>query len=201
MSRLSKTLTFAEIGAHACESNCLFSAKTLKMKGVFFEASARHCEEGNRFMKMVGVDCKFARNFITPANVNAVLKKEGMTNLDIFSLDVDGHDYFILQALEFKPRIIIVEYNSAIDFNHGAATLPLHKEPAGDCHGASLASFQKLLSDYRLVYCEKTGVNAFFVREDLMHHFLDDQVFPHLVPNRGRDNFSPDIKHGEFEKV
>lgn len=36
MARLSKTLTFAEIGAHACESNCLYSAKTLKMKGVFF---------------------------------------------------------------------------------------------------------------------------------------------------------------------
>ena len=152
-------------------------------------------------MEMVGVNCKFVLNFITPATVTDALKKEGMTKLDVFSLDVDGHDYFILQALEFKPRIVIVEYNSAIDFNHGAATLPLNKEPDGDCHGASLAAFEKLLSDYRLVYCEKTGVNAFFVRKDLTHHFLDDQVFPHLVPNRGRDNFSPDIKHGEFEIV
>ncbi|MFW6069088.1 MAG: hypothetical protein ACOC9E_05850, partial [Chloroflexota bacterium] len=62
---------------------------------------------------------------------------------------------------------------------------------SGFYHGASLAALNKLAREkgYRLVGCESAGVNAFFVREDLLGPKLqpltpEEAYFPHFFRSR-----------------
>jgi hypothetical protein len=53
--------------------------------------------------------------WITTANVNEILARHGFENdIDLLSLDMDGVDYWILQAIDLEPRVIVVEYNNRI---------------------------------------------------------------------------------------
>ena len=88
--------------------------------------------------------------------------------IDLFSVDIDGNDYYILKALlntELLPKVIVTEYNSK--FPPNLDYIPNFNKSNwknDDYMGASLLSIQKLLSDkYFLVVCTHTGVNAFFV--------------------------------------
>ncbi len=118
-----------------------------------------------------------SEGFITAENVNTVIKEElqhiGVdkfpTEIDFFSLDIDGNELYVAKALEsVRPRVICIEYNAkfpppmeiAIEYQ------PAHKYANDDYQGASLQSIVNALEPrgYRLVACNISGVNAFFVR-------------------------------------
>ena len=95
--------------------------------------------------------------------------------LGILSIDVDGNDYWLLEALiGLKPAIIIAEYNST--FQDRSITIPYdpafdyRKAPHFLYHGASLAALSKLAvtHGYSLIAVGSTGINSFFVRNDLL---------------------------------
>lgn len=49
---------------------------------------------------------------ITADNINKVLKKFKVPhNLELMSIDIDGCDYYVFEAMEWKPKILIIEYN------------------------------------------------------------------------------------------
>lgn len=118
-----------------------------------------------------------ATEWITVENVNGILGKHGYaSDLDLLSLDMDGVDYWILEALTVRPRMIVVEYNNRIPADR-AVTVPYKSDfstgdPfAGDgFFGASLSAFDKLLGGrgYRLVGANRQNTNAFFLREDVL---------------------------------
>ena len=97
--------------------------------------------------------------------------------VDLFSLDIDLDTYHIWAALpDFKPRVVVVEYNAAI----GPSQSWIHPYQANRMwdgtqdFGASLKAFEELgrKQGYSLVGCDLTGINAFFVRNDLVgDHF------------------------------
>jgi SAM-dependent methyltransferase len=93
---------------------------------------------------------------------------------DLLSIDIDGNDYHVWRVLAqvLSPRIVVIEYNASqgptkqwimpYDANH---------RWHGDNHfGASLGALAQLGGDlgYALVGTDSSGVNAFFVRADLM---------------------------------
>ena len=92
------------------------------------------------------------------------------------SIDVDGIDLGIWRALSIaRPRLVVIEYNAALD---PAAALVQPLEPprewdGTDFFGASLGALRRVGREkgYRLVHTDVTGVNAFFVREDLAAPF------------------------------
>ncbi len=94
---------------------------------------------------------------------------------DLFSLDIDGNDLWILRESlrHFEPKVICVEYNPkfpppmAVSIAYNAS----HAWANDDYHGASLQAFCDGLPGYRLVSCNLCGVNAFFVRKDLAEGF------------------------------
>jgi hypothetical protein len=99
-------------------------------------------------------------------------------DLDFFSLDIDGNDLFVAEALlesGARPRVICVEYNGkfapplAISVSYD----PNRGWDRNDHFGASLQAFVNLIepAGYQLVTCNVTGANAFFVRQDLGGHF------------------------------
>lgn len=93
---------------------------------------------------------------------------------DVLSIDVDGQDYYLWEALSgFRPQLVVIEYNSGLPAGkrllepraYSTAIVPGYS----DFFGASLGALVALGKDkgYTLIHLELAGVNAFFVRDDL----------------------------------
>jgi|WetSurMetagenome_2_1015567.scaffolds.fasta_scaffold204092_3 hypothetical protein len=51
--------------------------------------------------------------FITAENINYIFKENNVPkDLDLLSIDIDGMDYWVWKALEWKPKEVIIEYNA-----------------------------------------------------------------------------------------
>lgn len=122
---------------------------------------------------------------------DAAAQRLGVSQFDVLSIDLDGNDLHVLDRLvsgSHRPGVVIVEYNGkfpppvrfTIDYNRE------HRFDDTDYFGASLQSFVDLLAPlgYRLVACNVTGANAFFVAEPLLGGFED-------VPRRLEELFIP----------
>lgn len=56
---------------------------------------------------------KFAEGFVTKESVTSLIDRVGgLNDLDLFSIDIDGNDFHILEALPLKAKLVITEYNS-----------------------------------------------------------------------------------------
>jgi hypothetical protein len=71
--------------------------------------------------------------------------------------------------------VLIVEYNAKFPPPVEFSVKPGESWDGSDYMGCSLQSWCNLLSPlaYRLVACNVTGINAFFVRDDLSSFFSD----------------------------
>ena len=118
------------------------------------------------------------QDWVTPDNVQEIIDTAHKTlaGLDIFSLDLDGNDYWILKNADLKNvKLVIVEYNPL--FGHtNEVTIPRNDSfSRSSSHhswlyfGASLKAFTSLLStkDFAFVGTNRVGNNAFFVKNDL----------------------------------
>jgi hypothetical protein len=103
-------------------------------------------------------------------------------DLDVLSLDIDYNTSHVWPALAgWRPRVCCIEYNSHYP---AAVAYEVPYEPnrswAGDsCFGASLKRLEQIGTDlgYALVGCDLMGVNAFFVRTDLVSETLFQAPF------------------------
>lgn len=113
---------------------------------------------------------------VTRENVNDMLQQaRAPVALDLLSVDIDGNDYWVWQAINaVNPKIVVAEYNAffgpsvswVMEYN------AQHMWPGGTTYyGASLKALEKLGREkgYTLVGCDYSGVNAFFVRDDLVN--------------------------------
>ena len=122
------------------------------------------------------------RTWVTPENVNEILDKarQAIGTPDIFSLDLDGNDYWILQAANLDSvSVVVVEYNPL--FGHNMA-VTVARDDSFDrtskhyswlYYGASLKAFVDLLrkKDFEFVGTNRVGNNAFFVKKELRNQF------------------------------
>jgi hypothetical protein len=112
--------------------------------------------------------------FVTAENINPILSKYRVPHeFDLFSLDVDGNDYWIWKALRYAPRVVVIEYNPSLAAGESKTIKydPQFSWARNGCtkyYGASLLALKKLgdQKGYTLVYAN--GVNAFFVKSDLV---------------------------------
>jgi hypothetical protein len=127
--------------------------------------------------------------FITAENINLILSKYGAPpEFDLFSLDVDGNDYWIWKALTYHPRVVVIEYNPSLAAGESKTIRydPQFSWASNGCtkyYGASLLALKKLgdAKGYTLVYAN--GVNAFFVKSVLVPN-KDDYVYGRLYRYR-----------------
>jgi len=105
--------------------------------------------------------------------------------LDLLSIDVDGNDFYIWEALTvLRPRVVIVEYNAA--FPPPVRLVQTHQPNltwGGTSYfGASLSALENLATrkGYLLVGTNLPGVNAFFVRNDLVGNGFNREGAPNL---------------------
>ncbi len=159
---------FVDIGCGRNGGNCGLLAGELGWSGLMVDASRPAIRQlAEALAGNPGVSAVVEA--VTPGTIDGFLSSHGCTGpLDVFSLDIDSLDYWVLEAMSVAtPRLLIVEYNWLFGAER-AVTVPRDRDPASapkGYHGASLAAFAKLLEGrgYRLVCVEPMGVNAFFL--------------------------------------
>ena len=123
--------------------------------------------------------------WVTRDNAQGLLERHGFAeDLDLLTLDMDGNDYWILESLTVRPRVLVCEYNNRIPPGN-ALSVPYAEEFVAEDHdlshgkgffGASLAAFVRLLQPerYRLVGANQVNTNAFFLRNDVLPDALPE---------------------------
>jgi hypothetical protein len=161
--------TFVDIGCGGIGGNSGVLAYELGWGGMMVDADRERIDEvKERFAhnpKVQAVCC-----MVSPENVNEILQRHRLQDPDFFSLDIDSYDYWVFKALECRPRVVALEYNAL--FGREPVTVPfggIPKDAPKGYHGASLKALTRLASQkgYKLICCEDSGVNAFYLREDL----------------------------------
>jgi hypothetical protein len=163
---------FVEFGIQdGTAGNCVLLADVLAWRGVFIEADA--VDHALVSTKYAGTDVTVVRDLVTAERFAAILSDAGVpAEFDVLSIDIDGNDVYVWNALEeFRPRLVIVEYNSGIAAPGPVAQRydPERVWDGGTAWGATLAALDRdaARKGYRLAHTELTGTNAFFVRADL----------------------------------
>src|SRR5437899_5328325 len=111
--------------------------------------------------------------FLTLANINELVERSGLEKeLDLLSIDIDGNDYWIWEAIDgIQPRVVVIEYNALFRPPHKVVQEyeAEHRWGGTNYFGASLKALEELgeRKGYHLVGCSFSGANAFFVRHDL----------------------------------
>ncbi len=162
---------FVEIGSGLSGGNSACLAADLGWTGLMVDGDAGHMTQVRR--RFPGVTATAA--WVTRENINELVTDAGFTGeVDFFSLDLDGNDYWVWEAMTAcSPRVVVIEYNSAFG-GERAVTIPydpkFNRRDHRFCYyGASLAALAKVSEKkgYRLVTTEPNGVNAFFLRNDV----------------------------------
>jgi hypothetical protein len=110
------------------------------------------------------------------------------------SIDVDGQDFWIWMALDYKPKVMVVEYNGGLE-KDDSIVIQFKLDHRWDYtiyQGCSLRALDKLSKSkgYTLVYAN--GVNGIFVRDDLISN-KEDFSFDELY--RGYHKLAPDERN------
>ncbi len=111
---------------------------------------------------------------VTAENIQGLLKELKVpVEFDLFSLDIDRNTWYIWNALRhLRPRVVVVEYNSSFpaEMDWKVEYDPHRGYNCTSYMGASLKAYENLTRElgYSLVGCELGGINAFFVRNDLV---------------------------------
>ena len=178
----SSSRAFVELGVETgVECN---TAKLLieGWRGGWIEANAQACKviSANFADFLKDRRLTLQQNFVTAENINALIEGAGLKGeIDLLSIDIDFNDYWVWKAVTaVSPRAVVIEYNAGL---HPplSLTVPYQPNRAGDgtnFFGASLEALVRLGREkgYRIVGCNISGSNAFFVREDLCaDHFLE----------------------------
>ena len=160
------------------ESNTRFLLKQDNWKGLLIDGSATNTSKIRSSQEHWQHDLTIECAFITKDNINQLISKNGVAGeIGILSVDIDGNDYWIWEAINcVNPAIVICEYNSL--FGPAAAVSTPYDEAfyifkahfSGLYWGASVAAFHHLgkKKGYSLVGSNTAGNNLFFVRDDLL---------------------------------
>jgi hypothetical protein len=196
-----KHKTFIEFGVESfMEANCRFLLMKDNWSGYVIDASPSNIAilKGSNFYWKYQIEAVDA--FITKDNINELLAKSNFDeDVGILSIDIDGNDYFVLEAISVvRPRILICEYNAVF----GARKISVPYEPdfsrtrkhySNLYWGASLSAITFLANKkgYSLVGTNSIGCNAFFVRDDLVNEKVNvltaDQAFISSPIRQSRD--------------
>ncbi len=184
-----KNGTFVEIGVgNGLENNTLILLM-LGWRGLWLGG------EEIAFSTDASTRLNFHKLWVTPQNVGNAIS-DGLAklrvhtdHLDVLSVDVDSFDRDVVEgilAAGMRPSVIVVEYNAKFPPPIRFSVSPGELWDLTDYMGCSLQSWWDLLvpAGYRLIACNVTGVNAFFVRADESECFEE-------VPTDIQDLFMP----------
>jgi hypothetical protein len=187
--------TFVEIGSNdGVNSNCANLAINFGWHGLFIDGDETAIKRGKHFYSKYPDPWSYPPQFIcakvTRENINDLIQNAGFKGeIDLLSIDIDGNDYWIWDALEIiAPRVVIIETH--VEFGYNNVVVPYDpaysfpgKHPV--YHGASPVAMSKLANrkGYRLVGANNYGHNNIFVKngfgDDLIPEVTVESILQH----------------------
>ncbi len=165
------------------EANTRFLLQNRNWRGLILDGSAEMLTK----IKDDSLDWKYDLTaktaFITRENINSLISEAGFTGeIGLLSVDIDGNDYWVWEAIEVvRPIICICEYNAVFGdvfpistpYDPGFYRTSAHFSNL--YFGASIAALRGLAArkGYRFVGTTSAANDAFFVREDYAERFVD----------------------------
>lgn len=167
------TRIFVEVGVGGCENNTAFLLSQ-GWTGFWIDGDSGFLRALENREDLQTECLKYLVAFASRENISALFEQLGVPKeFDLLSLDVDQNTYYAWEGLRsFRPRVVVVEYNAVIppDVDWKVRYDSKRTWDGTQNFGASLKAFEILGRQfgYSLVGCELLGVNAFFVRDDLL---------------------------------
>jgi hypothetical protein len=158
---------------------------------------------------------KTLASWVNKDNINTLIDdlkhKMNIDDVDIISLDIDGVDYHVMDNINSKPKIFIVEYNSIFG-DHLKSTVPYSESfyrynyhYSGTIYGSSYQLWIDLFhkKGYELFFTTSTGNNMFFVRKDIfdkVNNFnCELKLFSNMSYRESLDQNKKRLKESSFE--
>jgi hypothetical protein len=174
---------FVEFGVENYrEANTRFLLLNDNWSGLVMDGSDSHVSSIRSEQIYWRNDLTALARFITRENINSLIEEAGFAGrIGLLSIDVDGNDYWIWEALtKADPAIVIVEYNGIFG-GREAVTIPYQSDfIRQNAHysylywGTSLPALCRLAAKkgYVWIGCNAAGNNAYFVRSEYAGLFL-----------------------------
>jgi hypothetical protein len=162
---------FIEFGFGTWEFNCARLTRTFD--GLLLDGDSANVVYAKRVLPH-RIDCRHV--WLTLETLGVVEQFAAGRAVGILSVDVDGNDYWFLRRLiGLKSAIVVCEFNPVFGLRpiavpYDDAFERFHKHTSGLYFGASLSALGHLCGQhgYTLRAVSSNGVNAFFVRNDLL---------------------------------
>jgi hypothetical protein len=178
--------TFVEIGSDdGINSNCANLALNFGWHGLFLDGNQTAIERGRCFYSKYphqwGSKPVFTCAKVQCENINQLIEQAGLVGeIGLLSVDVDGNDYWLWNALEVvQPQVVVIETH--VEFGMRNIVVPYDKDyffPGKHpvYHGASPEAMVNLArkKGYRLVGANDLGFNFIFVRNGLVENILPE---------------------------
>ena len=186
--------SFVEIGSGASGGNSGMLAKEFGWRGLMVDIDQDKISKARQKFG-INPNVSFEATAVTPENINALIERNSLGGeVDFFSLDIDSFDYWVLEAMSAcSPRVMVLEYNGNFGPDRSLAIArdtDMSRAFKG-FHGASLQALTKLAAakGYKLVVCDESGTNAFYLRGDLCPDI--EPVAPEVAFRPMRDSGDP----------
>ena len=185
--------TFIEIGSDdGLNSNAANLYFHFGYHGLFIDANQKAIERGKRFYAkhphQYMYPPKFTCSKVSRENINELIAQAGFEGeIDLLSIDIDGNDYWIWDALsQVDPNIVLIETH--VEFGEENKVVPYDpnysypgKHPL--YHGASPEAMKRLgeSKGYTLVGANDLGFNFFFVKSSLLDNLLEGKTVEDIL--------------------
>jgi len=174
--------TFIEFGVETYrEANTRFLLENRNWRGLVMDGDPALAENLRKESLFWRYNLTAKSAFITRENINDLIVDAGFSGeIGVLSIDVDGNDYWVWEAISaIQPVICVCEYNAVFGDLH-AISVPY--DPKFQCRlshfshlhfGASIAALRSLAArkGYRFLGTTLAANDAFFVREDYAQRF------------------------------
>ena len=192
--------TFVEIGVgDYSEANTRFLYETYYSKGLIIDNIKNFKEKVSNNISLWRGNLNVLEKNISPENINEILNKNVNFDIDIFSIDIDGLDYWVLDQIKAKiSKVIILEYNSIFGHEKELVVPNLKNFDRTKAHysnlyyGGSLKSYVSLMAKkgYYLLGVNRLRNNAFFINDDFSKKKYFENIDIMSLADSTNSNFS-----------
>ncbi len=192
---------FVEIGVgDYTESNTRFLFESRTAKGLIIDCLEDLSIKVSKNLKLWKGDLKIEEIFINSENIMSVLEKNNFEkDIDFFSLDIDGIDYWIIKSLPANfSKVAVIEYNPIFGHEHEVTVPNIDKfdrtsyHYSNLCYGMSLRALVSIM-EFKNFYFLGSNLrrnNAFFVSKN----FSKDAFFPNIKISNISENVDCNIR-------
>jgi len=168
---------FVEVGiGDYSECNSRFVYEKTSAKGIVIDCITDLERKISKSVNLWKGDLTIVNEKVSSKNILDTLNRfSALEDLDLFSLDIDGIDYWVIEKLPVNfSKIAVIEYNSIYGPNLKITTPNIENFDRNDyhfsnlCFGASLKAIVDLMKkkNFSFIGTNLTRCNAFFVQND-----------------------------------